>query len=131
MANTQVSLGKNLTALAYANEAIEIDKNNADAIYTKGMILALEGEIAEAIRLLERSIELAPDNVYFMVGYCSTLESAALYKEAIAICSSVLERQDAPPVVFYIRGRAYEAMGQEANAQQDYEKARQLGFRTK
>ena len=128
MADVQVSLGKNITALGYITEALHIDPDNADAIHVKGILLSLEGKVEESLTLLKRSLDLEPDNIDFLVNYCSTLESFAQYEETIEACSKAAQFDNAPPVVFYIRGRDYEATGYKKNAQQDYDKARELGF---
>jgi tetratricopeptide (TPR) repeat protein len=128
MANIQTSLGKNITALVYATEALHLEPDNAEATHTKGMILSLEGKTDESLTLLEKSLELAPGNLNFQINYCSTLESVGHYKEAIAICSQAIKSERVPPVVFFIRGRSYDAMGQKDKARIDYDKAKALGF---
>jgi tetratricopeptide (TPR) repeat protein len=128
MANTQVSLGKNITALAYVSEALEIDENNAEALHTKGMIMSMEGQTDESLYLLKRSLKLEPDNVNYHVNYCSTLESIGEYQQAIDACSRAIDLGHVPAVVFYIRGRSYEATGNQKHAMTDYNQAKALGF---
>ena len=128
MANFQVSQGKNVAAMGYVTEALQIDPDNAQAIHTKGMIMSLVGKAEESLQLIRRSVELEPENVTFLINFCSTLELFGRYEEAIEVCSSVVKVDNPPPAAFYIRGRAYDATGQKENAQQDYDKAKQLGF---
>lgn len=128
MANVQISLGKNIVAQKYVNEALSLEPNYAEAIHVKGVLLSLEGKVEDSLRNLKRSLDLEPDNIDFLVNYCSTLESFGRYENAIKICSQAVQSAYVPPAVFYIRGRAYEGIGQKAKAQLDYDKARELGF---
>jgi Tfp pilus assembly protein PilF len=128
MADIQVSSGKNVSALGYIRQALEIDPDNAEAIHVKGVILSLEGDVDESLALMEHSLDMEPNNIDFLVNYCSTLESFSRYEEAIRVCSRALTKENAPAVVFYIRGRAYEGIGQKGNARLDFERARERGF---
>jgi Flp pilus assembly protein TadD len=130
MADAQVSIGNNVFALAYATEALEIEPRNADAMHVKGSILFMEGQTDAAIVLLKKSIELEPNNIEYQTNMCSTWETLGKYNNAVETCSSAirLAKDSPPPVLYYLRGRAYEALGDVKNSDSDYRKAKALGF---
>jgi Flp pilus assembly protein TadD len=130
MADAQVSIGNNVSALAYATEALGMEPRNADAMHVKGSILFMEGQTDAAVALLKKSIELEPTNIEFQTNMCSTWETLGKYNKAVESCSTAirLAKDSPPPVLYYLRGRAYEALGDIENSGSDYRKAKALGF---
>jgi Flp pilus assembly protein TadD len=130
MADAQVSIGNNISALAYITSALEIEPTNAEALHVKGSILFMEGQNEEAITLLKRSVVLDPANVEFLTNLCSTWESTENYAAAVESCSKAIQltNEAPPPVLYYMRGRAYEALGNIRESENDYRKAKELGF---
>lgn len=128
MAQVKISLGKNMEALAYADVANSVEPNNPEGIHLKGMIYSLIGNKDKSLELLKKSLTLEPNNIDFLVNYCSTLEMFSMYTEAVNACSKATEYNEIPPVVYYIRGRAHEALGDKKKANSDYIKAKELGF---
>lgn len=128
MADVKLALGNNNSALKYINDALHIQPDNPSAIHVKGIVLSLLGSADESLELIENSLSLEPNNIDFLVNYCSTLEIFLRYEDAIKICSRAIEHDDAPSVVYFIRGRSYESLNRLNEAKKDYDKAKQLGF---
>lgn len=129
IANIQISLGKNMEALKYADIALSLQPNNPEGIHLKGVIYSLIGNKNDSIKYIEKSLELEPSNIDFLVNYCSTLEMFSMYKKAVNACSKAIQHKESPPIVFYIRGRANESLGDKEKANADYKKAKELGFK--
>lgn len=121
MAYNLLPLQKNLEALSYAAKALHIDPENAEAMYVKGVVLSLLGDKEGSIELIKKSVETTPENLIYKVGYCSTLELFGEYKKAIIACSELIDKNEAPAIIYFIRGRAYKALGDNNNAQNDKE----------
>lgn len=121
VANSCLPLQKNLEALSYATKALHIDPKNAEAMYTKGAILSVLGDKEGSIELIKKSVETAPENLIYKRGYCSTLELFGEYKKAISVCSELINKYEAPAIIYFIRSRAYKALGDDKNAQKDNE----------
>ena len=128
MAQIQMSLGKNIEAAKYINDALAIDPNHPDATHIKGVLYSLVGDREKSLELIKKSLILDPDNIDYLVNYCSTFEMFSMYKDAVNACSKASEHKKAPSAVYYIRGRAYEALGEKEKANLDYVKAKELGF---
>ena len=130
MADVEVSNGNNISALAYITKALEIDPSNAEAIHVKGSILFMEGQNKEAIKLLKKSTQLDPTNIEYLVNLCSTLEASGKYHEAVQSCTKGirLSNDGVYPVLYFLRGKAYESMGNVQDSKKDYLKAKELGF---
>jgi len=128
IADIKISQGKNSEALNFIDKALQIDPKNARAIHTKGFILSLLGKSDMSLDMMKKALKLEPDNIDYLVNYCSTLELFLKFKDAIKICSRAAKHIKAPSVVYYIRARSYESLGQKKKAQDDYDMAKRLGF---
>jgi len=129
MADVQVSIGNNVSALAYVTNALEIDPSSAEALHVKGSILLMEGQNEEGMALMKKSIELVPTNVEYLTNICSSWEAQGNYDEAVESCSKAIRLAEEPPsVLYYLRGRAHEGLGNIENSDNDYRKAKELGF---
>ena len=122
LAYLHMAVGENLRALAYASNAVRLAPNDPEALHVNGLVLSVEGDSEESLRLLKRSVDLDRNNLTFLVNYCSTLELFAKYKKAVEVCSRAIDMPNSPPIVLYIRHRAYAALGHKADAQRDLEK---------
>lgn len=128
LADINIAKGDNPAALKYIDDALKIEPNNHKAIHVKGVILSLLGKVDLSLEMLKKSLDLEPNNIDYLVNYCSTLESFTRYEDAIKICSRATQHNKVPPVVYFLRGRSYEAIGKNKDAQRDYDKAKKLGF---
>ena len=130
MAETQVSLGKNEEGLEYARAAYAADAESWEANHALGFILSIGGECDAGIPYLEKAAESSPRKNEILLNVCSTYESCGIYKEAISSCAAVLKSGDATlkGPAFYIRARAYKAIGKSKEAEEDFYQAREAGF---
>ena len=130
MAETQVSLGKNEEGLKYARTAYAADAESWEANQALGFILSLGGECDAGITYLEKAAESSPRKYENLLNVCSTYESCGIYKEAISSCTAVLKNGDAAlhGPAFYIRARAYKAIGKSMEAEEGFYQAREMGF---
>lgn len=131
MAESNITKGNNDSALENVDKALKIEPGNAGGLHLKGVILSLSGKIEPSLKLLNKSLSLEPNNIDYLVNYCSTLEMFGKYNDAIKICTRAIKHKKAPPVVYFIRGRVLEAMGKKKYAKQDYDRAKELGFKQK
>jgi tetratricopeptide (TPR) repeat protein len=129
MAETQISLGNNMLAIAYGKKAVTYDQNTWETNFAYGTALTLTGDYENGLVYLERASKLYPENIYLKFNLCSNYEMAKLYKKAIQTCTSVLDQGDKEVIgdIYYIRGRAYKALGKSEKAEEDFRKAKELG----
>ncbi|KAL1123908.1 hypothetical protein AAG570_001678, partial [Ranatra chinensis] len=78
-------LGRTKEAQLLANEILGVDKQNADAIYVRGMCLYYEDNLDKAIQHFQHVLKLAPDH-----GLCMEI-----YKKAKALKQKKEEGNDA------------------------------------
>lgn len=121
MANSSLPLQKNMEGLSYATKALNIDPHNAEAMHIKGAILSLMGDKEGSLELLEKSVKSEPTNTNYKLNYCSTLESFGEYSAAIEVCTDLINNHDTNPIAYFIRSRAYEALGRSEKANKDLE----------
>ncbi len=130
MAEAKISIGNNAEAYRYANMAVSLDRHNWLANHTLGSVLILMGDYEKGLRYIEISLNEVPDKHRhnILISYCSSLEVAKKYREAINICTQAIEARKEEGASYYIRGRAYAGIGDVRKAEHDYFEARKLGF---
>jgi tetratricopeptide (TPR) repeat protein len=64
IANIYKLTGNNTKALTFYDRLLTLDKNNADAIFNKGLVLANQKNYDDSIKCFERVIQLSPDYPY-------------------------------------------------------------------
>ena len=64
IANIYKLTGNNTKALSFYDKLISLDKNNFDAYFNKGLVLANQKNYNDAIKCFERVIQLSPDYPY-------------------------------------------------------------------
>ncbi len=64
IANIYKLLGNNTKALSFYDKLITLDKNNTDAYFNKGLVLANQKNYDDSIKCFERVIQLSPDYPY-------------------------------------------------------------------
>ena len=64
IANIYKLTGNNTKALSFYDKLISIDKDNTDAYFNKGLVLANQKNYDDAIKCFERVIQLTPDYPY-------------------------------------------------------------------
>jgi len=130
MALVQITLGENGLAIKYAEKALSQDSNSWEANNAYGTALSLNGQENKGLFYLEKSVDLAPLNTNLLINLCSSYESAGKYNKAIIYCGRAIKLNDANVngSAHYIRARAYNAINNTELAQQDFSKAKELGF---
>ena len=64
IANIYKLIGNNTKALSFYDKLLIIDKDNADAYFNKGLVLANQKNYDDSIKCFERVIQLSPDYPY-------------------------------------------------------------------
>lgn len=64
IANIYKLTGNNTKALSFYDKLLAMDKNNTDAYFNKGLVLANQKNFDDAIKCFERVIQLTPDYPY-------------------------------------------------------------------
>ena len=128
MSRLQMMKGNNKTALSYANRALLLNNNDPIANESRGSALLLLGQSNQGIKYIARAAKLAPDNTEIAFIYCSSLEWIGKYNSAIEVCSEVINTGSNIAAATYIRGRAYDAIGKNKKASEDYERAKEFGY---
>ncbi|MGO8801476.1 MAG: adenylate/guanylate cyclase domain-containing protein [Roseiarcus sp.] len=105
----EIAKGK---ARAYADRALELDPDNADAHVTSGLVLLIEGRHDEAMASARNAVKLAPGSaeVAHLAGF--TFIAAGRPDEAVALCErSMTLSPNYPAMVLGTLGDAYRQAG--------------------
>src|SRR5258706_323505 len=122
-----LALKKNSLALNYYDHALQLKKDNPEALYGKAMYYQENDSIDTAGKLYQKILETTPDykDALFNLGYIHLVykldyENAAKYFNAVC-------RLDTGDVrAFYNRGLSFEQMKKKDLAEADFRKALQL-----
>jgi Tfp pilus assembly protein PilF len=100
-------------------KAIEQDPRYLNVYNTLGVIYQNHGDRADAERALRYALSQAPDNTIFLANLAQTLESQGNMAEAGVLRARLAQLEPYPPFHFF-------NLGQEAMAQGDYVRARNM-----
>jgi tetratricopeptide (TPR) repeat protein len=127
-----IRLRKNKEASVYGKKAVTADPNDWEANYSYWYALSFLGQQEQALGYLERASKLAPEKhkPLVLANLCSQYEDAKKYPKAIETCTEVIKQgdQENQGPAHYIRGRAYKALKMKDKAEEDFAKAKSLGF---
>jgi tetratricopeptide (TPR) repeat protein len=127
-----INLGRNTEASAYGKKAVTAGPNDWEANSIYAMALSLLNQHEQGLNYLEMAHKLAPDKYKpsVLASLCSQYEEAKKYPKAIETCTEVIKKGDRElqGPGHYIRGRAYMALKMKDKAEEDFAKAKSLGF---
>ena len=83
IANIYKLTGNNTKALSFYDRLLSIDKNNADAYFNKGLVLANQKNYDDAIKCFERVIQLSPDYPYAYYSLGMSYEQKGDFEKAL------------------------------------------------
>lgn len=78
------------------------------------------GEYDKALIDISKSIEMNPDEEFYLATRGEIYRYAGMYKEAIADCSACIEKDPSTGYYYYARGWCYELSGDDSKAMDDY-----------
>jgi tetratricopeptide (TPR) repeat protein len=119
-------------AISEYTEAIESDPNNdsgnASVYYYRGLAYYHKKKHDNAIRDFNRAILLNPDKAiaYYYRGLAHYQKNE--YDNAIRDLNEAILLEPRDPTAYYYRGVVYHEQGKDAQAQADFENAKQLGY---
>ena len=131
-ADVCINLGRNREASVYGKKAVTADPNDWEANCSYAIALSLLGQHEEGLNYLEMAYKLAPDRykLNLLANLCSQYEEAKKYPKAVETCTQVIKKGDRElqGPAHYIRGRAYKALKMKEKSDEDFAKAKSLGF---
>lgn len=132
MAEIQITARQASLAQLYAQKALSINPDIWQSQYAMGTVLTLAREYDKALVHLQKASQLAPDRTGLKVGLCRTQTLAQKHAGAIKTCTQVINSNEKEKgklaAAYHFRGLAHNAMGDKKQAEQDAQKARELGF---
>jgi tetratricopeptide (TPR) repeat protein len=113
MGELQIILGQPSLAVAYGNKAVQLDAASWRGHSVRGTGLCLSGDCETGLISLRRAIALQPDNAALQLNLCSVLVWNGFHKESLPECTAAIQTGDARVLAqaYYLRSRAYEALG--------------------
>ncbi len=122
-----LALKKNSIALNYYDHALQLKKNNPEALYGMAMYYQENDSIDTAEKLYQKILETSPDykDALFNLGYIQ-LVYRLNYKNAVEYFNAVCRLDTGDVRAFYNRGLSFEQMKKKDAAEADFRKALQL-----
>ena len=118
--------GKTAEALAEFNQAIELDPNNAQALYGRGLLYQGEKQDARAIDDFTAANGLKPQQAEPLLGRAVSYLALDKFKEAAADLDEAVQADPQNAQIWATRGKAYERLGDKAKAAESYGRAANL-----
>jgi Tfp pilus assembly protein PilF len=115
--------GKTAEALAEFNQAIELDPNNAQALYGRGLLYQGEKQDARAIDDFTAAYGLKPQQAEPLLGRAVSYLALDKFKEAAADLDEAVQADPQNAQIWTTRGKAYERLGDKAKAAESYGRA--------
>jgi TolB-like protein/class 3 adenylate cyclase/Tfp pilus assembly protein PilF len=113
-------------AFMLCQKALAMDKSTGYPYALMGWIYLQMKKWEKAIESGKRSVELDPNNAFFLVLYGSTLNDAGRIDEAIAFIKQAIRLNPFPAYYYYFHlGRSYAQKGQYEDALKEFKKALQ------
>lgn len=85
LANKDLSRGRYISARKKANDALEVDSNNADAYAVLGASYWRGGDYVESTKAFQEAIEIDKANFGALLGLARNYQAAGKHKEAIEL----------------------------------------------
>jgi Tfp pilus assembly protein PilF len=121
--------GKTAEALAEFNQAIELDPNNAEALYGRGLLHQGEKQDAQAIEDFTAANGLKPQQAEPLLGRAVSYLALDKFKEAAVDLDEAVQADPQNAQIWTARGKAYERLGDKTKAAESYGRA--IGLRPK
>jgi len=115
--------GKNEEALAEFNRAIELDPNNAQALYGRGLLYQGEKQHELAIGDFTAANGLKPQQVEPLLGRAVSYLAVDKVREAAADLDEAAQADPQNAQIWITRGQAYERLGDKPKAAESYGRA--------
>ena len=107
--------------------AIELDTNYADAYNGRAWSYCQIGKFEEALLDANKALELKPNEANFFDTRAGAYAGLKRYEEALADMDKAIKLSP-EGWLYHNRGKIYLLMGDETKAQNDFDKARKLGY---
>jgi arylsulfatase A-like enzyme/thioredoxin-like negative regulator of GroEL len=122
---SQAETGDFDAAIASFERALELDATNFDAAYNLGASYMKKRRVDDAARAFERAIQIKPDfaRAYEALGEIDLYENRA--QDAASALEKAVEFQPGFAKAHYNLGRAFQALGRSADAQREFDAAKQ------
>jgi len=121
-------LGDHLKAKSESENLIKNHPDSALAFSTASMATSAFGDFEKEVMYLKKAINLDSDNEHLQFNLCSIMENNQYYEEAIIECGKSISRGKTHRAnAYFVRARAYKSIGREAQANKDFNTAKQLG----
>ena len=115
--------GKTEEALAEFNHAIDLDPNNAPALYGRGLLYQDEKQYQLAIDDFTAAYGLKPQQAEPLLGRAVSYLALDKFKEAAADLDEAVQADPQNAQIWTTRGQAYERLGDRAKAAESYGRA--------
>ena len=121
----------NNRAIGEFNKAIKLNSQYSAAYHNKGVALARIDNIEEAMEEIDKAIDLDPNSARSYTSMGMILHHNGKYKEAIKEFNEAIRSDPEYPVAHLVRGKAWEKMGEQDKADEDFKTAKSLEKKAK
>jgi len=125
-ASLYAGLGESNNALEDFSESLQLNPNAAVTYANRGAHYEQLKQYDRAIQDYDEAIRLEPKNPLAYNNRCYVLLTLDRAQEALLDCNAALVLDPENPIIIYTLGNAYEALGEEQRAAQEYERALEI-----
>ncbi|MEZ5404329.1 MAG: caspase family protein [Bryobacteraceae bacterium] len=122
----QAALNDSPGAVKSCRAAVNLDETSAEARVMLGVVLLQSGDAAEAVRELQKAVEITPGDAYSQSVLSEALVQVDRYPEAEKAAGASIARNAASAQAFLMRGEARLLQDKHAEAAADYQEALRL-----
>jgi tetratricopeptide (TPR) repeat protein len=126
----QLGMGQALTALALADEALDLDPRSAEAWGLRGAALEAQNDFAKALAAYQRALSFEPGKLDMHLAVAETYRKLGQPDRALAALELLDENYppgEEPQNVLYLEGLALSALGRHGDAVERLKLALQRG----
>lgn len=127
--NILLALGRQEEAIASFTAAIELNPSYVEAYVNRGAVFNEAGNSRLAIEDYDRALELIPDNALILNNRCDAYIRLGEFENALRDCDAAIaqarrhESEQMLAVIHFTRGKLFEAMRNQEQAEADYRAA--------
>ncbi|MEM7103820.1 MAG: tetratricopeptide repeat protein [Bacteroidota bacterium] len=128
LGNTYAGMGQIQQALGYYNSAIELDDSKSSAFLNRGIALSQLRQYDQAFADYQKALDMGQRLLSVLPNRGYAYLDAGMYQESIADYQKVIQLNPNEGSYYFFLARAFQGIGDQANAQRYMQEAQARGY---